>query len=283
MQTLSAHQLLENKQYTTRAYCLKSWPYGEADRIVHFFSADFGKISAIAKGVKKATSKLAGACELLHLSSLQLSRGKNLDLLQQYQSIQSFSGIRTDILKLAYAQVFAELVYVLVSEFEPDSAEIFELLTAHLTALEQSQASQIAPISMRFQLKILETAGYLPSLVRCVLSDEALQSEALYYPFSVPLGGAVLSRDTMLEHLPPGAGSNSYNIYTQDTYTWVNVSSKTLFGLQALLRQPLEMTTASADAPSFDIPKAQKFLQFYIAQKLEHRFQSFDFLMSVLT
>ena len=270
---LQPHELRENRQYATLAYCLKSWPYGESDRIIHLFSADYGKVSAIVKGVKRPNSKLSGACELLHLISAQLSRGKNLDLLQQYQSVQSFPGIRQDILKLALAQVFAEQVYVLVTEFEPDSSGIFDLLTEHLNVLEQAETSAIMPTGARFQLKLLETAGYQPCLTTCVLSGEPLDPEALYYPFSVPLGGAVLSKDVMREHMPPGADLN--------TYTWVNVSTKTLFALDAVSQAPLESLGQFVwEAP--DALKMQKFIQYYLSQKLEHRFQAFEFLLSVL-
>ena len=270
---LQPHELKENRQYTTMAYCLKSWPYGESDRIVHLFSADYGKVSAIVKGAKKPNSKLSGACELLHLISVQLSRGKNLDLLNQYQSIQSFPGIRQDILKLALAQVFAEEAYVLVTEFEPDSSIIFDLLTEHLNALEKASTEAILPIGSRFQLKLLETAGYQPSLTNCVLSGEPLSQEALYYPFSVPLGGAILSKDVLREHMPPEADLS--------TYTWVNVSTKTLFALDTVSQAPIEQMVRF-QWTSEDALKMQKFIQFYMSQKLEHTYQSFTFLLSVI-
>ncbi len=251
--------------YTTQAVCLKTYDYGESSRIIHFYSPDRGLVKAIAKGVKGNKSKLAGACEILNLSRIHLATGKNLDVLCQYESLQSFRRIREDILKLALATLFAELLNLLATEHDTDSTRMYELLREALESLEGEAPPhadgagdlRLAAIGADYQLRLLNAAGYAPVLDRCIASDAPMRFDRPHYPFSPEQGGVVLERNRE---------------WIGDT-TLVNVSVETL----RVLCNPLAEDWAEASSL-----KVYRFLQYYFSHKLERRIKAYDFVLELL-
>lgn len=249
--------MTHEKTYTTQAFCLKTYDFGEADKVLHLYSPDYGRISAIAKGVKRQKSKLAGACELLHLSEVHLSKGKNLDTLLQYQSIESFSAVRTDILKLAYASLFAELLNLVATEHDLDSHALFALLETTLHELEPlgGEAEEVVPLALHFQTSLLEASGFHPHWHACMATHQPLDSGQLYYSFSSHLGGVVHPNHT--DEFPG--------------HRWVPVSTRTLMAL-----------SGQSDIQSINLLKAQKFLRFCLTETLERPIKAFDFVLQLL-
>jgi hypothetical protein len=83
--------------YKTEAIVLKRTNLGEADNIITLYTPNFGKIRAVAKGVRRPKSKLGGHLDLLTQSALLLAQGQNLDIITQAQSIESFLTLKSDI------------------------------------------------------------------------------------------------------------------------------------------------------------------------------------------
>lgn len=249
------------KTYTTDVICLRAYDFGEADKILHLYSSEHGRISAIAKGVKKAKSKLAGACELLNLSEVQLSKGKNLDLLCQYQPRETFVGIRSDLLKLAYALLFSELVNLTAGE--ADSHLIFAELKNALHLLDQADEKHVMPLGIEYQLALLHAEGYHPILDTCIFSGQALEPDATFYCFSAQLGGVTNP-----------AGKRAYQMETNSfSEEWVNVSASTL----RLLQSPYDPAWEQGH-----FLKAQKFLRYYFQRVVEKTMHSYDMIFTLL-
>lgn len=249
------------KTYTTDVICLRSYDLGEADKVLHLYSKEHGRLSAIAKGVKKSKSKLAGACELLNLSEVQLSKGKNLDLLCQYQPKETFIGVRSDLLKLAYGLLFADIVHQ--TAVDMDSDEIFTTLKQALHVLDQATEAETAPIGLEFQLAMLHAAGFHPVLTECIFTNQPLDQEALYYCFSAQLGGVTMP-DQKRRHMIDTGGFGEH---------WVNVSASTL----KVLGNPYQPEWTMGQ-----LLKAQKFLQYYFKQVFEKQFHAYDLVFNLL-
>jgi len=96
--------------YKTEAIVLKRINLGEADNIITLYTPNFGKIRAVAKGVRRPKSKLGGHLDLLTQSALLLAQGQNLDIITQAQSIESFLTLKSDIKRISCAFYIAELV-----------------------------------------------------------------------------------------------------------------------------------------------------------------------------
>ncbi len=242
--------------FETNAICLRTTPFREADLIVTFFSAEHGILRAIAKGIKKSTSKMAGACEPLTLNHLQLASGRNLHTLCHYDRLESFPHLRLDLEKLAVGSICVEIVRLLGRENDPDSRDIYLRLAEALHQLDQQQTPWIS-VSLHFHLAMLEQAGYLPPLAQCVHCETGLPLDELpYFPFALEAGGLLCRQCAghfMHQHR-------------------VNVSSNTI----RLLLSPTDNRFFG------NAVRAHKFLNYYWGHRLETQLKSFDFLFQLL-
>src|SRR5687767_1549398 len=120
--------------YKAQAIVLRQRKLGEADKIVTLFSAYSGKIDAVAKGVRRTKSRLAGHLEPLTLGSYLLAEGRELDILTQAETIDGFPALRTDLERLSRGLYCAELVDRLTPE-RSEASKVFRLLQSTLSLL----------------------------------------------------------------------------------------------------------------------------------------------------
>ena len=175
--------------YQTDAINIHSYNLSENDRIVVMYSKDNGIIRCVAKGVKKPKSKLGGRMDLLINNNLLLSKGKNLDVVSQAEVLNGFKNIRLDFTRLGLAIYCAELVNIFGIENDPNSKVIYNLILETLAKInETSGKSNLLPIVMDFQLKLMEITGYKLSLDCCSCCGHAYKDD---FRFSISSGGVV--------------------------------------------------------------------------------------------
>lgn len=149
--------------YSDEAVVLRSIKLGEADRIVTFATPQHGKVRAVAKGVRKTKSRLAGRLEPLTYLSMMCWRGRELDVVNQVEVIEPFRAIRADLDRVPVALAMAEVIDHLALERQP-MAELFRMFVGALRALEQ----QASPALLgAFLWKLLALEGVGPSLELC--------------------------------------------------------------------------------------------------------------------
>jgi len=142
--------------YKTEGIILKRINYGEADRILTIYTKHYGKIKAIAKGVRKITSRKGGNLELFNHCVLFLAEGKNLDILTEAQVINSFSRLSKDLEKTAAAFYLVELVDQLTPERQANR-QVFDLLVQTLNQLSECQTDKLIA---NFEIKLLRLLGF---------------------------------------------------------------------------------------------------------------------------
>lgn len=159
--------MTSKQNYKTDAILLRSIDYGESDRIVTFFSADFGKIRGIAKGARRSRKRFVNALENFSCGQLMFSRRsrEGLALIEACDVRNHFPGIREDIEKTLTASYFIELVDAFTLEGK-QSEELFRLLYAFLDFLDVGSASE--GMIRIFELRLLKLLGYDPVLDRCM-------------------------------------------------------------------------------------------------------------------
>jgi DNA repair protein RecO (recombination protein O) len=172
--------------YRTPAVILKRMDLGEADRIVTLFSRDEGKVRAVARGVRRTTSRSAGHLEPFTLSDVLLAVGRELDVVSQADTLDAFREIREDLELTTHAFYLTELVDLL-TEDRSENRAVYEILVEGLRALRQTADAQLVLIT--FHLQLLETLGYRPELRECVSCRRAIQPER--NQFSAMLGGVI--------------------------------------------------------------------------------------------
>ncbi len=160
------------RNYQTEAIIIKKTKLGEADRILTLYTPDLGKIQAVARGIRRPKSKLAGHLELLTHSLVSLARGRNLDTITGSQTINSFLPLKSDLELTSYALYATELV----SQFTADHIENRPLFQLFLEIMQQlCQASNNELVLRYFELHLLNEVGYRPQLQQCVNCHQPLK------------------------------------------------------------------------------------------------------------
>jgi DNA repair protein RecO (recombination protein O) len=181
-----------SRSTTTEAVVLRSFRFGEADRVLHVYTSDQGRVGAVAKGVRKTKSRFGGRLEPFSHVELVLHRGRGeLQTVTGATLVRAHDRLRADPYRLQVGLVGLEAMLRLFTEQERND-RAFLALTRFLDALDESSSLAPArpaldPIVLAFQLKLLWLSGYLPHLESCV---ECGREDALvaYVPAA---GGAV--------------------------------------------------------------------------------------------
>lgn len=179
--------------YQTEAIIIKRINLGEADRILSLYTPRHGKVKAIAKGSRRPRSKLGGHVELLTHSQLLLARGRNLDIITQAQTINTFLPLKDDLKRMSCGLYLAELIDAFTEE-RGESPELFDLLVTTLQQL--TEADNQDTVLRYFELRLLDLTGYRPQLQRCANCDSSLQPGVNYFS---PGQGGVLCHDCTFE------------------------------------------------------------------------------------
>lgn len=178
--------------YKTQAINLKSYNLGEADKIFIMYSREHGIIRCVAKGVKKPGSKLGGRMQVFSTNNLMLAKGRNLDIVCQAESIETFSKISTDLSKLSYAFYCVELINHFGTDNDPNSACIYDILFETLKNISiVSEIEEILWTVMRFKLRLAEHLGYAVELEHCAKCSKVEQEFKNYHYFCAESGGVV--------------------------------------------------------------------------------------------
>ncbi len=176
----------EARSYHTQAIVLSHIEYGEADRILKIFTLEKGKISAIAKGVRKIRSRKAGHLEPFTHVNLYLAKGRNLDIITQAETIDPFLGLRENLERVAYASYVMELLDRFTYE-EGQNVGLFRLLANTLSRLENQ--SNTETVVHFFEVRLLDLLGFRPQLFECVECGNEIIEQDQYFS---PLLGGVL-------------------------------------------------------------------------------------------
>lgn len=152
--------------FRTSAIILRTYDYAEADRILVLFTEREGKLRAMAKGVRKPRSRMAGSLGLLSRAELQIhgQAHRELFLVTQGQLLTAYPRLKSDLSALARAARCGELVDRLTPDRQPQP-EVFNLFSEALGKLEEGQSSAV--VGAWFEIRLLEKSGYGPRLAAC--------------------------------------------------------------------------------------------------------------------
>jgi DNA repair protein RecO (recombination protein O) len=175
---------LSERLYRTEAIVLARMNLGEADRILTVFTPHHGKLRVIAKGVRKARSRLGPHLELFTRCQVNLTRGRDLDVVTSAETVDACVTLRDDLDVLGHASHMVEMVARLTEDREEQEA-VYDLLRGSLRLL----ADGVEPfaVTRHFEFALLATLGYRPELYRCLNCDRPLDADT--NRFSIVLGG----------------------------------------------------------------------------------------------
>ncbi|MBN2539531.1 MAG: DNA repair protein RecO [Deltaproteobacteria bacterium] len=164
---------MKRPSYKTQAFVLRFLNYGESDRIVTFFTREFGKLRGIAKGARRSRKRFPNAIEPFSHSILLFSRRgeDSLSIIENCDVIEHYPGIRANLRRTMTASYMIDLVDLFTEEGKK-SAGIFQLLSSFLGLLETGNG--LEETTRFFELRLLTLSGYEPSLERCIICNASL-------------------------------------------------------------------------------------------------------------
>lgn len=173
--------------HKTAAIVLRTLDYGESDRIVTFYTADFGKIKGIAKGARRSQRRFANTLEPFSCSTILFSRrgDASLAFLENSDIIDHYTAIRADLEKTLLASYLVDLADQFTLEGKVNT-ELFALIQNFLKLMN---GGPVSDVMMRFfEMRLLKYSGYEPVLDRCTVCQRPIE-EAVACRFSFHAGG----------------------------------------------------------------------------------------------
>jgi DNA repair protein RecO (recombination protein O) len=149
--------------YRDEGVVLRTMRLGEADRIVTLLTRGRGKVRAVAKGIRKTRSRFGGRLEPLGHVALLLYEGRELDVVTQVESVESFRVVREDLDRLAKANALLEVADQVAQERHANLG-LYRMLLGALRALAAHDSPMLVPA---FFLKVLAGEGAHPVLDGC--------------------------------------------------------------------------------------------------------------------
>lgn len=181
---------MKKRPYECEAIVVRSIRYGEADRVLHLYARELGRVAAIAKGVRRGRSRRAGRLELLVRARMTLRRGSGeLFTVGQVDTVRAHARLRESRAALLCGLELGETVARLLDAAEPNVAA-YNLLGNALDLLDRAPERAGQAFSLAFRLKLMLAAGFCPELARCAECGE----EAAVAGFSPASGGIVCER-----------------------------------------------------------------------------------------
>jgi len=184
--------------YRDEAIVLRTHKLGEADRIVTLLTREHGKVRAVGKGVRRTTSRFGSRLEPFMHIDVQLSTGRNLDVVTQVEALGSYGRqVCEDYSLYTVGTVMLETAERLVEAEREPSVQQYRLLVGAVRALA-TRAHAPGLVLDSYLLRALAVAGWAPSFTDCARCG----APGPHHAFAAPVGGAVCGACR-----PPGAAA----------------------------------------------------------------------------
>jgi DNA repair protein RecO (recombination protein O) len=173
--------------YRDEAIVLRTQKLGEADRIVTLLTRRNGKVRAVAKGVRKTTSRIGARVEPFMLVDVQLYQGKSLDIVTQVETLGSYGlVIAADYGRYTAGTAMLETADRLTESEREPALQLFLLLAGALRTLAEA-GHEPSLVLDAFLLRALAVAGWAPSFTDCARCG----ADGPHAAFAVASGGSV--------------------------------------------------------------------------------------------
>ncbi len=165
--------------HKTEAIVLRRYDFGESDRIIVFYTSDFGKLRGIAKGARRSRKRFSNTLEPFCCSRILFSRRgrEGLALIEDSSIDCHFPAIREDLDKTLVASYLLDLTDQFTVEYKRNEA-LFRLLHRFLQRIDEEAVSEA--LVRFFEIRLLSVIGYEPVLDQCVACRTPLRNGDLY-------------------------------------------------------------------------------------------------------
>jgi DNA repair protein RecO (recombination protein O) len=178
------------RRYVTDAIVLSRFDLGEADRVLTLITPGAGKLKAIAKGIRRPTSRLGGSLEPFAELQVALHRGRTFDVVTEVRVGHAWLHLRDSLEGAATAWYIAELADRSLEERHA-AEPLYALLRRAYELLDAGMAP--GRVARWYEMHLLDELGVRPEVDRCVECDRPLEADEAYR-WVPPLGGVLCER-----------------------------------------------------------------------------------------
>ncbi len=178
------------RSFVDEAIILARKNYSEADRILVVYSKNHGKLSLLAKGVRRPASRKRGHLEVFSHIRFQAQRHQGLDILTEAETIENYREIRVDLKKTSVAYYFIEAVVKTTNESEKNR-DFFDFLDRSLRELKMEK--DLKTYRLNFTKELLVRLGFWPKERMLFNPEEKLKEVAERSINSIRVGKKILA------------------------------------------------------------------------------------------
>ncbi len=234
-------------EFKYRAIILSKFNVSETDCLYVIYTLEVGKISVLAKGVRKPAAKLAGILEPITYSEIFLARNKGRGKITGALCVNNFSQVKNDLKSLEWVFYIFKLFNRLVAQEEKD-VRIFNLLLSYLEILENINTKKEIEakkdlLTLGFIEKLLESLGYGVQTKKCIGCSQQLIIGENY--FSAQQGGILCPKCSRQESKKIKINDETIKLMRifkrnkMENFWKIKVSKKTLANLKAVVNELL--------------------------------------------
>ncbi|KKR89553.1 MAG: repair protein RecO protein [Candidatus Woesebacteria bacterium GW2011_GWD1_41_12] len=147
------------RSYVSEGFVLARRNFKEADRILDIYSKDKGKVSLIAKGIRRPGSRKRGHLEIFSRIKFQAISGKGMGIMTEVETIDDFESLRKSIKKVSLAYYFVEVLSKATHEGE-GNIELYNFISDLMEKLKT--AKKLKDLRLEFVTQLLKILGYWP-------------------------------------------------------------------------------------------------------------------------
>ncbi len=178
------------RRYATDAIVLSRFDLGEADRVLTLITPEFGKLKAIAKGIRRPTSRLGGSLEPFAELNIALARGRTFDVVTEVRVGHAWLRLRDSLESAATAWYLAEMADRSLEE-RHEARALYALLRRAYELLDAGMAP--GRVARWYEMHLADELGQRPEVDRCVECDRTLEATETFR-WVPPLGGVICRR-----------------------------------------------------------------------------------------
>ncbi|CAN5354713.1 hypothetical protein BH10PAT1_BH10PAT1_5000 [soil metagenome] len=161
------------KNYSSEGFVIGRKNFSEADRIVVFYTKDFGKVSLIAKGVRKLTSRKRGGIEIFSKIKFSAVKTNGLDILTEVSVIDGYDEVRANLRRISIGYYICEVIAKVTRDNETH-LEIFQLMERYFEELKTNRNLKV--LRGKFVTELLVVLGFWPEGKKMTDPDSVLES-----------------------------------------------------------------------------------------------------------
>ncbi len=183
---------MNQRTYSSIGFVIQRKNYLEADRILTLFTKDFGKITVLARGVRKVTSRKRGGIEVFNKIKISVAKGKGFDILTEVEVVDSPNEIKSDLKRMSVGFYFCEVLQKITRD-EEKHLELFSIVEEYFEKLKIE--SKLKKLRLEFAKEVLISLGFWPEGKEMINPDMVLEGVTERRMSSSRVGKKMLQQD----------------------------------------------------------------------------------------